>query len=142
MVVLRSVIALSALAGFFSPALGATTVKINALGDSITGSPVRPNFFHFPVAFLSASEIHMSCAELTATPGLLAGPPLAKAPSCRRHQHGFRRHAPWSRLRLHLRRRERRARRLPSHRHRVQQTAARLAQDFAAGHRDDGAGYK
>jgi len=67
-----------------------SSVKIMALGDSITGSPVR-------------NLISADCNTGTdPAKGLLARLPLAEAPTSRYQKHRFRRYTGWTRLRLFL----------------------------------------
>ena len=73
-------------------------VKIMALGDSITGSPVRKHAvkpLSLPRILSKLSGIR---ALLTKRAGLLAGPPLAEAPGRRHPEHGLCRDAPWAGL--------------------------------------------
>lgn len=84
----------------------AQNVKIMALGDSITGSPVRIRqmIFTFSQPFFTDTQ---SCS------GVLARLSLAKATSRRNHQYRLRRNTRRPRVRLLVRRRERGPRRLP-----------------------------
>jgi hypothetical protein len=73
---------------------------------------------------------------------LLACPPLAQAPERQDHKHRLRRHPASARMRLHLRRRERRTRRLPGDGYSLQQAAPRLAVQDEPGRRHDAPGYQ
>jgi hypothetical protein len=66
-------------------------VKIMALGDSITGSPVR--------SLISAAY---NIGKTDPAKGLLARLPLAEAPTSRYQKHRLRRYISWTRLRLSI----------------------------------------
>jgi hypothetical protein len=67
------IVAVLLLFGLINP-VWSVTVRINALGDSITGSPVTtPRFQSY------------QRDPLISIQGLLACPPLADAPECRRN---------------------------------------------------------
>lgn len=129
-------------------------VKIMPLGDSITGSPVRPVPLHLhrdarrvpsmrfhgernPVDTPHTSPHAGPEQELT-IPGLLARPPLARPPRSRRHKHRLRRHPPLAGLRIRPRRRQRGPRRVPGDQHRQRGAAAGVAREHGA-RRGDGA---
>ena len=92
-------------------------VKIMALGDSITGSPVRD----------MPSDSRSCLANQSERTGLLAGRPLAETPGRRHQEHGLCGNAPWSGLWLYLRRGERGPRRIPGHEHRQTEPVGGLA---------------